>query len=491
MFKLNKDNRTLLLYWSLPLVLFALQLVYTTNSTNQIRYEELAESVRNVWWLQNGTIYDGVSSNVGWYGTLLLVYKFFGFSIFTAKYFRLVLSLISLICLAAVLKKYLGEKKAIIPLLAIGISPTLLFFNTLQSSFGTDLQYIPICIFLILQNFQKNFSSLLRQALLGATIMVAWMSYPTFVFYIPVLGILYLRQIKSLSMHRKTKNIVITTISFVTPFVLVLLALKDRQLLFFDEKTKSGIFRGAGNFTFNINTFIENFGHTIADVTSKPNSYYYEVVQGDFSLIIPLLSLISILTLSIYLIAKSKNFRFVLALSWTVLLLNLMVANFTSDPSGQFGIRRETASLAAIYSIFVIVWLWVLKHSFKNSQIKNLLIGILLLVPLHHVIVYPINLGSLGNPSPYKYSHIFSQFGTPDKSLNPLVNIAKTQDLKLSCTDSSGKSAYCRYVEAYAAVAGYCSWNNIDCHQILGYDNKTEKFIPLTTKLWEDYYWEH
>ena len=91
MFKLNKDNRTLLLYWSLPLVLFALQLVYTTNSTNQIRYEELAESVRNVWWLQNGTIYDGVSSNVGWYGTLLLVYKFFGFSIFTAKYFRLVL----------------------------------------------------------------------------------------------------------------------------------------------------------------------------------------------------------------------------------------------------------------------------------------------------------------------------------------------------------------------------------------------------------------
>ena len=103
--------------YSLPVLISIIaQALFILNSQSQIRYEELAESVRNVFWLQNGLIYDGVSSNVGWYGTILGIYNLFGFHLFATQYFRLVLHLISIICLGLVLKRFLGEK-AWLPLL--------------------------------------------------------------------------------------------------------------------------------------------------------------------------------------------------------------------------------------------------------------------------------------------------------------------------------------------------------------------------------------
>src|SRR3989344_5622438 len=105
-----------LLYLLIPLSLFILQAILTFNSFGQIRYEELAESVRNPFWLSGRSIYDGVSSNVGWYGTNLIIYNIFGFDLHSAKYFRLFLSLVSLFCLGNILKRYLGKKMAILPL---------------------------------------------------------------------------------------------------------------------------------------------------------------------------------------------------------------------------------------------------------------------------------------------------------------------------------------------------------------------------------------
>src|SRR3989338_3094554 len=119
-----KESVLVKVFWLLPLLLVFLQFLMTGKSMGQIRYEELAEAVRNPFWLQKGFVYDGISTNIGWYGLLALVYNFFGFGLFCAKYLRLFLSLISLFCIAALLKKYLGEKKALVPLLTIGLSPT-------------------------------------------------------------------------------------------------------------------------------------------------------------------------------------------------------------------------------------------------------------------------------------------------------------------------------------------------------------------------------
>src|SRR5262245_45515169 len=87
-------------YWSLPLLLTSVQYWVTATSMHQIRYEELAESVRNVYWLSHRLVYDGASSNVAWYGTLLIVYEMFGFSLHSAKFVRLGLHFLGLTCAA-------------------------------------------------------------------------------------------------------------------------------------------------------------------------------------------------------------------------------------------------------------------------------------------------------------------------------------------------------------------------------------------------------
>src|SRR5438105_4332756 len=115
-----------LAYWSLPLLLAGIQYWVSATSMHQIRYEELAESVRNVFWLSHRLVYDGVSSNVGWYGTLLIVYKLFGFSLYSAKFVRLGLHFIGLLCAADILRRCMDVRMGIVPLVVIGLSPTLL-----------------------------------------------------------------------------------------------------------------------------------------------------------------------------------------------------------------------------------------------------------------------------------------------------------------------------------------------------------------------------
>src|SRR5437763_812938 len=131
-----REQRARLVYWTLPLLLTGVQLVFSVRSASQLRYEELAESVRNVFWLDHRLLYDRVSSNVGWYGLLLGIYRIGGFSLFVARGVRVVLQLTSLLCLASLLERFLGVRRAWLPLLAWGLSPTLLAFNCLQAAIG-------------------------------------------------------------------------------------------------------------------------------------------------------------------------------------------------------------------------------------------------------------------------------------------------------------------------------------------------------------------
>ena len=54
----KKESLVQIIYWSIPMVLMLTQAIFTFKSLNQIRYEELAESVRNAFWLEHHTIYD-------------------------------------------------------------------------------------------------------------------------------------------------------------------------------------------------------------------------------------------------------------------------------------------------------------------------------------------------------------------------------------------------------------------------------------------------
>lgn len=483
-------------YWFLPITIFVFQFLFTLNTFGQIRYEELAESVRNVYWLEQKTIYDGISSNVGWYGTQALLYKTFGFALNNTKYFRVFLQLISLLCLAMVLKKYLGDKKARIPLLAIGLSPTLLYFNTLQTSYGTDLQYFPITLYLITTlDFKKKWQALIKQFLLGAVSMIAWMSYPTFVFYLPILGLVYLWQLKNQMVFKNlfalAAKISLTLVSFALPFFLALIYLKDKQLFVYDAKTGGGIFRGAGNFYPDLGIFFSNFFHTLGDLFGAANSYYFEVKATDFSYSFPIFTILLSLVITLILIFKKSKFKYVCTLAWFLLLSNIIISSLTFDPSGFPGIRRNTGALVAFYALFTISWYFTNSQKFDPPVLKTLLITVLFILPLHHLIVFPINYTNLTTHSPYRYSHIFGVLETPQKSLDLFVAQALKEDLKLGCKDQTGTLKTCRYPETFAAVAGACLWNNLPCKNILGYDEKVKDYIPLNINLWETYYWDH
>lgn len=483
------------IYWACPLLLFILQLIYTQNTLTQIRYEELAESVRNVYWLQNHTIYDGVSTNIGWQIVLLFVYNIFGFTLNTAKYVRLIIQLISLFCLAAVLKKYLGTKKAWVPLIIIGLSPTLLFYNTL-GVYGFELQYFPIVIYLVTSiNIKRKKLLLLKEFLLGVISMIAWMTYPSFIFYLPSVFILYLwefsKQLKAKNISLFATNTLFTLFSFFLPLLSAYLFISDRSNLIYDPIAKSGIFRGAGKMNPDINVFFLNVKNLLIDLFGKGTSYYYEIYKPDFSDFYPIIAILFVIILSLIMMFKVKRYRFVLALVWISLLINLIVSNNTFDPNTILGMRRNTGILVAIYVLLVIIWDYINGIKWQVQSLRIILISIILLIPLHHILVYPVNYSHLKDLSPYRSGLWFSIKSTPNDSVNIIVQNTVKNDLKLGCLDSEGNMIYCRYPEIYAVVAGSCLWNRLNCKEILGFDYKTNKYIPLSIKLWKEYYWEH
>lgn len=470
-------------YWLIVASLFLLQVVFTQNSLNQIRYEELAESVRNVFWLENGLIYDGISSNVGWYGTLLLLYKTFGFTLFAAKYFRLALHMISLICLAALLVKLLGKKYAWMPLLTIGLSPTLLYFNVLQTSYGIDLQYLPIALFLLTSlDFAKKRIEVLKQALAWVVAMVAWLSYPPFAYYLPGLVLLYLWKIR----RRIFPASLIGLAAFLLP-LLIILFVGNRELLWYDPITQGGLFRGAGIFYLDFQTFAFNFQRTLGDLFVRGASYNFELASAEFSKLFPVLSIILAVLIGAVLFLRN-SFRFVITLIFITFALNFISLTFTFDPTGLPGLRRATPLLAALYALFALGWYTTVKQKNIGVQLKYTLIVIFLLLPLHHLLSLPFNLSGLKAPSVFRESRWFNTELDPEGSLKALTETAKKEKLSLKC---SSDVSSCRYAEVYSAVQGSCLWNKISCRKIFGFDEKTDRALPLDTSLWNSYYWNH
>lgn len=532
----DKEKIIKITYWLITFFIFILQLIFTFNSMSQIRYEELAESVRNVYWFQNRLIYDGTSSNVGWYSILFLIYNIFGFSLFTAKIFRLFLFLVSIFCLAKLLKKFLGVNKSFLPLITIGLSPTFLFFNSLQAQFGIDLQTIPILLYLILTlDFKSKIQSYIKQILIGFISILTWTSYPTFIYYLPALIFLYIwhviknQKISHFGFHIPTSNfppltrIFLPLLSFLSPLIFFFIYIKNRNLMFYDETTQSGIFRGAGKLDLNLSQILQNLNKLFIDLFDKGNSYYFEVSSSDFSNFYPVITVLFVLTLSVILIIKNKKLRLPVLITLFTLFLTLIISSVTSDPSKNPGLRRNTGVIVSFYILYTICWHYVstylrrprplrrslseaseggdpinrkspgfvpMKMGIKLGMARSILI-IFLFLPIHHFISFPANLISLKTPSPYQYTMWFGLTKNPADSLKLIATENIKNDLPLSCKDKKGQNAFCRYNETFAAVSGYCLWNKLECKKITGFDNKTKKLIPLSTKLWEKYYWPH
>jgi hypothetical protein len=458
----------LVAYWYLPLILFGLQALFTLRTTGQILYEELAESVRNPYWLQHGVIYDPVSSNVGWYATQLALYRSFGFDLNTAKWFRLALQLPSLLCVAWLLQRQLGRRSAWVPLLAFGLSPSLLFFTSSQTPCGVDLQYAPI-VLALLASLDPNRP--VRAALAGlgawATAMLAWLSYPVFVFYLPALAFLHWRQMRrSGTTAARRITTVAALVGFLAPLIAAFAFIENRAVLM------AGIFRGGGrDVAADPLTLLTTLQANLGDLLHA-DSYHYRLHEAELSGGYALLPALLVLAKAASLALRQRTRDGVLLAAWLVLGLGLLGPSLSAAVPG---LRRITPALFAFHALFALVWSESLRHEGRARAWRGALLGTLLLLPVHHLAVYPANLVHASDPSGWQ-ADWFQQVPSPSQHLRELTDQAVSSGLRLSKRDEHGGPLASRYTEVYAAVAGACEWNRLPCKEITVWDAAAGEF---------------
>lgn len=488
------NKKAILLYTFLIILLFFAQLLFSLKSMNQMRYEELYESVRNVFWLDEHTVYDGTSSNIGWYGTLLLTYKIFGFEIHTAKYVRLAIHIL-LFCvpLTILLIRYLGRSLAWLPLLIIGLSPTLLYFNTLQTSYGMDLQYVPICILLALSiNPDNRLTAMTLSAILGCISMIAAMTFPPFVLYLPFLGTLVFLNLSSEKATVKSVSAIAASmlLAFLLPLFTAFVYLKDFALLLKDPFSGDGIFRGGGGLVLDLANFRESLKVVVSDLFITGKSYYFELRGVEFSTTIAAISAIVIITGVLLLMIKYKSARVPLLVIMTLFITSIVFPNLSK---GNPGIRRCTGIVLSFYVMLVFFIKFTIGGGIKSLKLKTAFIILCSVFLLHHSGVYYKNLKEISSTSLYKDSTWFAVKNTPRESLNYWVELSETSErvLYLKCFPGKRSAFPCIYSEIYPAISGYRRWNGMENARVFGYDWRIDKFIPLSIQLWESYYFPH
>lgn len=498
------------LFWVILIFLIIAQALFTANSQNQIRFEELSESIRNVYWFQKGLVFSGINAHLGWYFSLSTIYSLFGFDIFVAKYFRLGLHVISLICLSFLLRNYFRRRQAfLIPLLAIGLSPTLLFFNSLTAQYGIDLQYLPISLFLLsildfggfilsekiptsksgmkrilsedqrTTSFRAQFSI---SVIFWGVNMLAWSSYPTFIYYLPSLGFLYFWKMHQsrLKIDRKIIFMAISAISFVLPLLLMASVITNKQILIHDQVSGGGLFRGAGALDFDFFGGLNRIWSTFLGLFGFASSYHYEVKLADFSFILPFASVI----VSIFLLPKiwkiEPKTRLVIIALFLVFACNLLSLFLSVDPAGDSSVRRATGFLVAFYGAYILAC----KFALSTKRRQFLTVVILLLLPLHHLLVYPINLIHISDLSKFREGYWFADPGGPNVALANYLKVLTNRDLELTFPYEPNKvydpvvfEYYYNWI--YSALVSDCYWNGLFCHKIYGYDINQKKFREL------------
>ena len=472
---------------ALVAALVGVQTYWTLTSAHQIRMEELAESVRNVYWLEYGRIYDGISSNVGWYATQMLTYRLFGFEIYAAKGLRLALHAASLICAALLLRRWVGSAAAVPVLFALGLSPTLLHFNTMQTSYGTDLQFAPICLYLLLSvRFLPRPADLARAGVGWALCCWACMSYPAFLFYMPALVVMHLWRWRGaagrLVRGYRAWHLAAGVVGLLLPLALTLALVEQPGTLIHDPLTGAGLFRGGGKLTADTGLIMGALGATLRDLLWQGDSYYFGLPRPDFSGPLGWASFLLCLGAGALALRRGSSTRRGVILVLSVLLLSLLLPAFTSK--GYPGLRRCTGVLAALYILYALAWRLALAASSKVAWRRLVPLALLLLLPLHHLASAPANLEHLAAPDPMREEMWFTLAGEPAASLDKLLDATRSGRMPLKCLDNQGRPLNCRYGEIFAALDGYRLWNGLPRPPVRAYDWRTGEDISLHLDLW-------
>lgn len=478
------------IYFCLVLAIWLIQVALTYQTLPFYRFEDGGQNATAVYWFANREVAIITSTFFGWYALLHSVYSIFGFSIDIAHYVRLAVHAVSLLSLAYLLKKYLGYGRAIVPLVTLGLSPTLTHFVTYSSQYGFELQLLPICLVLIdFLNFERKCLAITIETALWFLAMFGLLTFSTFTFFLPALGILYLAKLQPLIKKREWVFVIthclISSAAFLAPLAAGLLYFANPQQLFYSPGTDSGgLFRSGSKLVFDMNVFWPGIVGTFKDLFLDGYSYYYQAKNGEFSYILPGVTFFFVLTLGILWPIRLKHHRLLLLIIWTTILANLLIANFGVDLSGLPGIRRNTAALAGFLALYVLIWKRV-----TTKQINYTAIVILLLLPLHHLLVLPDNYSHLSSPGHFLNDKRFATSGTPQKYFEEKLSILTREDLYLDCREAYNlETEGCSYQNIFSTLAASCMYNKLPCHAIHAYDPLLDKFIPLNIESLEDHW---
>ena len=468
------------LYWLFPALLLGLQAVYTFRSTHQILYEELMESVRNVYLLQHRVVFNGTSSNIGWYGILLLVYNTLGFGLHTATFVRLAIDVASILCLAALLRKWMGARRALVPLVTMGLSPVFLYFNTLQAQYGLDLQLFPICLYLLERlRLEGRSAAVVTQAALWGLAMVACMSYPVFVLYLPVLGILYLRKVgrglKERGVGTAALDLLVSAVAFIAPLVAGFLYVRNRDLLVYDPATGTGLFRGGGPLHPDPAIFIRSLKVAFGELVVRGNGYHFDLSLTELQGAAGIVPAVFVAGAGLVLLFTARRLRLALSLSWLLIALNIILPGLSESVPG---IRRGTGMLAGLYALYAIVWYHLTGPEPPRPALKWAGVVICLLLPAHHLVAYAKNLSSLARPSIYRVTAWYNVRSTPAESLDFWLKHTE-KDGVIVLPGGPGTPAN-RFSEIYYALAGYRHWNGLGDEPIVVHDARSGGLIRLS-----------
>ncbi len=477
-------------YWLLVAVLVIAQAAYTIAGADRLWYEEAAEGIRNPYWLDHRLVYDGVSSNVGWYGLVLVAYKAFGFSTSMAKYVRLALHVPFLICSAALLKRWIGPARAWLPLLAIALSPTILYFNSLGTSYGIDVQLFPIVLYLIVRVGDRARAGRMRLAVLQFSIgwlaMFGCLAFPSFLVYVPVLLAFYLWNHRgTFAPARLVTGLVWIAAGFEAPLAAALLYLKNDAAFLSDPQARgAGVFRGGGSaVTLDWHNVQQAVSRVLQDLWLGANSYYFGIPQVEFSGALGVFAAVGILLGSIV-AWRAMRSRAPLVLAGLLCLLAVIAPAFAG---GLPGLRRSTGFLSGFYIVMVCVWAMATSQSGGHRIVGWAVRLACVLLVVHHISSYSANYRSLASVDGRGNGEWFQEFGSPDESIRRWAHDWTLNGRPLNCN----VFPICRYSEIYSAIAGYLKWNGMGEPPLLAIEPGTTRIIELTPRYWEARFLDH
>jgi hypothetical protein len=487
--------------WLIWLAAVALQGGATAAAFNRFWYEEVAESIRNPFWLDQHTIYDGASSNIGWYGVCLVSYKLFGFSLAQAKLVRLVLHAISWACLLKLLRQALPGRGYILPALAIALSPTLLYFNTLQAQFAADLQYAPIVLWCLLHVSPKRpLRSTAMYTLAGIVTMLAAMSYPSVLVYLPfVLALVvwvHRRWHDKLAPWKSRLRFLPVIAAPLAGCALLgagFLTLRQPELLLLDPHNHGGIFRGGGSqLAWDPHSIMEGVRTTLSDLFVKGQSYYFSLKGVEFGGWLGQLACALTIAAGLLLLLPRCRLRVPAAIAFALMFFCLVFVNLSSQYPG---LRRCTAILFAFYALSALACVSA-GRALRSRRLAQQRIAsytawaAAALLVAHHALEYPALIDQLRQDSSSRDSWMQSAAG-PDAALRQWAAKVETGDVLHCGRTEPGVLPSCRFSEFYAAVAGLEKWSRHREPKVVVIDPKTGHPVELSTRLWEDYYFQH